>query len=432
MLSMISPQRKEAPHFSATDTVALSRFIDLFDAECRNANVTDDKEKLKHVVRYTDYNIEHEWRAMESYSAEPADWKAFVDELYRNYPEAVRDTRGAKERIKRLAFKYHGLTGTSRSQVAAYIREFKADWKAVKDVMSNQEGVEKFLTCLSNRYVDEIYRRLSMMREVERVSKPTKTRTQESGFTLEEVMSKALEIADDNEDGFGNLFHHSHHNEKNKESPRESAPRVVKEEPKNVKVFNDMEDLHQHVSALRDMVGTLQRQQEQQGKLFKEEIRSQFEQMRGSFGQSPSVKPNRNGFSSYPTSNSMCFYCDQSGHMIKECPSRKTDLDAGIIKFGGDGKIVMGDGSPVPFGRPIKDAVRKKAAASQAAMLSEFVFEGDEPQYHQFMHSNSILPIPQKDRVDLLSEQMGHMASMMNSLLNTRRKDYDDTTQQEN
>lgn len=130
---MISPSKKEAPRFTKEDTTSLLRFLELYEEELEKAAITDDEQKIKLVVKYVDPDTEFEWRAMDKFDSK--NWKEFIAEVKENYPEALRNTRGALERLRKIKHRYHNLDGRNKETLAEYNRAFKAEWLEVKEVL---------------------------------------------------------------------------------------------------------------------------------------------------------------------------------------------------------------------------------------------------------------------------------------------------------
>ena len=43
-----------------------------------------------------------------------------------------------------------------------------------------------------------------------------------------------------------------------------------------------------------------------------------------------------------------CFYCSRRDHFIPECDDVQEDLKKGLVHWSSDGKMRLGDGSPIP------------------------------------------------------------------------------------
>jgi hypothetical protein len=80
--------------------------------------------------------------------------------------------------------------------------------------------------------------------------------------------------------------------------------------------------------------------------------------------------------------NCQCFYCSKYGHMRNDCPDRERHLKEGITAFNTEGKLTMGDGSPIPRqGHPVlKDRIEERHnQIAKKAMMHEIVFDEPEP-----------------------------------------------------
>jgi hypothetical protein len=85
--------------------------------------------------------------------------------------------------------------------------------------------------------------------------------------------------------------------------------------------------------------------------------------------------------------NRKCFYCDEVGHMQNECRHREQQLRDGWTTLNSDGKLTMGDGSPIPRqGHPIlKDRIEERHhQITKKAMMHEIVFDEPEPYQNSY------------------------------------------------
>jgi hypothetical protein len=68
-----------------------------------------------------------------------------------------------------------------------------------------------------------------------------------------------------------------------------------------------------------------------------------------------------------------CFYCGRRDHFIPECDDVQEDLKKGLVRWSSDGKLRLGDGSPIP-GFPSNGTIKERVMKHYAKQHATFYF----------------------------------------------------------
>jgi TolA-binding protein len=240
-------------------------------------------------------------------------------------------------------------------------------------------------------------------------------------------MDKALELSENMNDSFGLMF------EKNKfrNSNMTGNRTLVKQEPD--RAFRDLQTMQQEISTMKDTLETIQKT----ARSNSSELKEHFEQLlkRQSAVPVPGILRPPSQFS---MSSTTCLYCDQNGHMIRQCPEKEEDLRTGKIQVNAMGRIVLADGSLLDKRAPLMSQVRKpptRVHFVESQFTNEFEWANNEPE-------TSIRPIAQlyqaptldrsqtDEKLDKLTGSIEKMTLLMSTFINTRQKEYGDPYQE--
>ncbi|PBK70573.1 hypothetical protein ARMSODRAFT_884721, partial [Armillaria solidipes] len=104
---MPRPTSRDAPKFNSDEPENLRRFLGQMEDLFSDYSITDDDEKKKKLVRYTDARTEEEWQALEEY--DNGTFTEFKEAVLKNYPEAADTETGTWERLTRILHKFSNL-----------------------------------------------------------------------------------------------------------------------------------------------------------------------------------------------------------------------------------------------------------------------------------------------------------------------------------
>ncbi|KAK0193266.1 hypothetical protein F5146DRAFT_1133933 [Armillaria mellea] len=188
--SMPGLNEKATPRFeSSSDPEELKRFFsrleDLFD----KCTVTDEEEKKKAVVSYTNIKTEHQWKVLPKYAA-GGKYEDFKSEVMDCYDGMCNSNCNVVLELKRLVCCYDIAQISDKSQFMVFKREFQVLASALSKVLSNRELVNAFLAPMS----DELYRLIKL--QLEQLPPPMGLAKQELAdpYTLKEVMEAGLAV----------------------------------------------------------------------------------------------------------------------------------------------------------------------------------------------------------------------------------------------
>src|ERR1700678_3079594 len=81
--------KRTAPTFNGTRARDLPRSFSDIELLFRRANITDDNEKKKEVVYYTDFDAEQLWKYIPEFDDPTSTYADFKDAIMEYYPEAT-------------------------------------------------------------------------------------------------------------------------------------------------------------------------------------------------------------------------------------------------------------------------------------------------------------------------------------------------------
>ncbi|PBK58913.1 hypothetical protein ARMSODRAFT_899945 [Armillaria solidipes] len=146
---MPRPMSRDAPKFNSDEPENLRRFLGQMEDLFSDYSITDDDEKKKKLVRYTDARTEEEWQALEEY--DNGTFAEFKEAVLKNYPEAADAETGTWERLMHISCKFSNLGADERESYLKFKRRFLTKAKKLQKppaLVTNRELVEKFTKSL--------------------------------------------------------------------------------------------------------------------------------------------------------------------------------------------------------------------------------------------------------------------------------------------
>ncbi|SJL11881.1 uncharacterized protein ARMOST_15293 [Armillaria ostoyae] len=295
-----------------------------------NYSITDDDEKKKKLVRYTDAHTEEEWQALEEY--DNGTFAEFKEAVLKNYPEVADAETGTWERLTHILHKFSNLGADEHELYLKFKCRFLTEAKKLQKppaLVMNRELMEKFTESLSPTFRANIASRLSIKCGVKSVTsapaatapaaaaagavavpvvaKPVKRR--EDMHTLDEVVAEADDIALNSSTSYLLLVTSG-----SISSTRATSGSGIKAE---------FEEVKQQVATLLDCIDM----SEKQVKERQEQILRAFQQGAG------------------PSDN--CWYDWKPGHFVRDCQNVQKHVAEGLLRLV-DRKFMMADGTPIP------------------------------------------------------------------------------------
>ncbi|SJL18622.1 uncharacterized protein ARMOST_22219 [Armillaria ostoyae] len=312
---MPRPTSRDAPKFDSDEPENLRRFLGQMEDLFSDYSITDDDEKKKKLVRYTDARTEEEWQALEEY--DNGTFAEFKEAVLKNYPEAADAETGTWERLTRISRKFSNLGADER-----------------------ESG--KFTESLSPAFRANIASRLSIKRGIKSVTaaaaaggggaaaapvvaKPVKRR--EDMHTLDEVVAEADDIALNSSTSYllsatsGSIS-----------STGATSGSGIKAE---------FEEVKQQVATLLDHIDV----SEKQAKERQEQILRAFQQGGNNGSSLRQPRPQNEHSGAGPSNN--CWYDWKPGHFVRDCQNVQKHVAEGLLKLV-DRKFMMADGTPIP------------------------------------------------------------------------------------
>ncbi|PPQ76705.1 hypothetical protein CVT24_010887, partial [Panaeolus cyanescens] len=374
-----SPRDNNAPRFDKDEPVELTQFITEMEELFTEFGITDARDKMKKIVRYTDRETEDQWKALPAYGT--GDWEKFKKELIKSYPKAREVEKGSLRRLDEAARKYKNLTTHHSDEVHELVRVFRGEVRKLeerqavgKGITSQRELVEMFFRALSRDFVERIKSSIDndlttahyaevALAKYNKTDLPEEPEwTNEERYTIARVIKHAQKLTDavpsnnvDNSNLNLNVSGYS-----------SGGASIKSEEISELKAYlHKLEELHKQSE---------QRQMERIERLT-QETRAQFQSITQAQNgaQVSNARPyvpasntfngprfgntnfNSNNFNNNkkrggPTNEKevgACFYCQRADHFFQECPFRLGDRDTGRIVVV-NGRTCLPDGSTIP------------------------------------------------------------------------------------
>ncbi|SJL11298.1 uncharacterized protein ARMOST_14701 [Armillaria ostoyae] len=344
---MPRPTSRDAPKFNSDEPENLRHFLGQMEDLFSDYSITDDDEKKKKLVRYTDTHTEEEWQALDEYDS--GTFAEFKEAVLKNYPEAADAETGTWERLTCIARKFSNLGADEHESYLKFKRRFLTEAKKLQKppaLVTNRELVEKFTESLSPAFRENIAAQLSIKRGIKSatsapaaapaaatasaaaapvVAKPVKR--WEDMHTLDEVVAEADDIALNSSTSYllsatsGSIS-----------STGATSGSGIKAE---------FEEVKQQVTTLLDRIDV----SEKQAKEHQEQILRAFQQGGNNSSSSRQPRPQNEYLGAGPSDN--CWYDWKPGHFVRDCQNVQKHVAEGLLKLF-DRKFMMADGTPIP------------------------------------------------------------------------------------
>ncbi len=368
--------KRPPPRFeSSSDPEELERFFsrleDLFD-KCA---VTDEDEKKKAAVSYTDIKTERQWKVLPKYAAGEK-YEDFKSEVMDCYDGARDSDRNAVQELKRLVRRYDIAQISDKSQFMEFKREFQVLASALSKVLSNRELVDAFLAPMSN----DLYRSIKL--QLERLPVPTGLTKRENAdpYTLKEIMEAGLRVLQgvfssmdrkrDEARGIPTAATATREQHRSTTAARNSPAvedREVKQEEMG-SVMAVMKDfLEQQTSANDKRLASLEKAMIENQKSI-----LSFLQQQSSRPPVPSYEPAHRMNNYGQDHRRACFFCGETdGHISSKCLVKSSYIKAGKIEIV-DGRPRLPGGGEIPKdirGQYVKDRIDEYYARVKAGKM---------------------------------------------------------------
>jgi hypothetical protein len=334
---MPKPGEKNAPSFDPEKPEELGRFFDRMEDWFADEGITDDDDKKRRIVKYLDADSEIQWKALPKFLSGTFD--EFKAEAMSSYPAAEEVMKGSVAALKRKIKRIGPIATDERDDLLSLIRIMTAEVMKLKKIAppihTNRELVDLFLSRLMPEFASRVASKLSVHRLIDTVQQNNAQaqRNPEDMYDIEDVMKIARHTSLEQANPFGKFLMGSQNNQAASSVKLEEAVARLTDSIQIQTQYNKQMD--QRLASLQNVMAR-ERSTQNQG-----------------FGQSNQPTYNRSQMqgnsASYSNNNStgQCFYCEESGHRMPDCPSVLTHLDLGWIRKV-DGYLRMPDGSKLP------------------------------------------------------------------------------------
>ncbi|KAK0431783.1 hypothetical protein EV421DRAFT_1911566 [Armillaria borealis] len=339
---MPRPMSRDVPKFDSDEPENLCHFLGQMEDLFSDYSITDDDEKKKKLVRYTDACTEEEWQALDEY--DNGTFAEFKEVVLKNYPEVADTETGTWERLMRIARKFSNLGADEHESYLKFKHRFLTEAKKLQKppvLVTNHELVEKFTKSLSPAFQENIAARLSIKRGIKSttsapsatpaaasaapvITKPVKR--QEDMHTLEEVVAEADDITLNSSTSYLLLATSG-----SVSSTRATSGSGIKAE---------FEEVKQQVATLLDHIDM----SEKQAKEHQEQILRALQQGGNNSSSSRQLQLQNEHSGAGPSDN--CWYNWKPGHFVRDCQNVQKHIAEGLLKLV-DCKFMMANGTPI-------------------------------------------------------------------------------------
>ena len=438
--TMPSRQARDRPEFDESEPENIVRYFEDLEMYFEMAGISDDadKEKKKWVGTYVKPKLESEWKTLDSFdNGTYADYK---EEILRDYDAVAKLVRGSIQRLEQICKEHQRISPADIDDFLTLKRQFKYEaTKLLKPpvLLANHTLVEKFMSCLTSDFRNQVYQRLDLVvRTDQRIKEMTEPAAIKAGaivtvkrsrpedrYELNDVIRTAEEIAREQNPGEVSVSLHS----RTGTTGLSAAPVAVKMESFHLApVTRQLEELRAEIAAKRDdetrhqkmleeMKTTMQQLAAMVGNTGQQPARPLYQ---GQRRQNPGFPPRPEGFSrpDYAPrqdfgNNYKCFYCGLGGHVMRFCTAKEGHLRMGKIIEMGDGKLGLPDGTPLTYdaSKPALLGVEEFHAMKKVDAMYQGQGMGSVMQFSQIKElagSNSLYTNKPKDSRDELIGQL--------------------------
>ncbi|KAK0432077.1 hypothetical protein EV421DRAFT_1911268 [Armillaria borealis] len=298
---MPRPTARDAPRFDGNKSENIRRFLSQMEDLFSDCSITDDAEKKKQLVHYTDADTEEEWKSLDEYDT--GTFAKLKEAIVKNYPEAQDVEAGTVNRLTRITrlFKNLGLDEREEENVSARL----SIKRGLKSSMTPATAPAAAASAATTTTAKTIVRR-------------------EDLHTLTEVVAEADDIALNTSGIYGVT----------EASPLEISSSSRKD---SLGLKVEVEEVKQQVVNFLDRLDI----SEKQSDVRQKQLLEAFQQAKNT-GTQQSRPRNNEGNSA--SANDVCWYDRKLGHYARDCEQTKKHIVEGLLKIVNK-KILMSDGS---------------------------------------------------------------------------------------
>lgn len=364
-----------APNFDPADRNELPRYFEDLEDWFKKAEITKDEEKRPYVIKYVPMQTAEEWKNLTGFDTKK--YEEIKKMILREYPEVMSIQTGSLARLKKLCKENRRISEDDLQVLLDFKRAFMAEAAKLTKaptLLANHTLVTYFVDCLTPNFRDRLFAKLdieqSTMAAIDKllearnieVLKPV-----EEDHTRNEDMYPLDKVADRAE-------HMARHRNP---GTTLSLSKDIAIEPVAVKIESrehvgnlhaELEDVKGTLAAMRDTMAISEKIQRQN----KESSRRDMEDMlrKAMNSNSGAVAPAQAGhmdggnmygqtrprqyqpyqqYQPYNQESIECRYCKRLGHVVAVCDIRASDLASSCIRISDQGRILMPDGTQVPY-----------------------------------------------------------------------------------
>lgn len=387
---MPKPGEKNAPNFSDDKPDELPRFLRIMFDHFTEQNYGDDKRKVE-LVKYTDQAVEEIWSALPGFANPAVSYEDFVAEIASNYPTVLESGQGSMLRLERKLKKFSDVQPEELSVLFELIRTMKAEIAKLEQmtnkVHTNAQLVGLFLQRLEPEFVKRVGDSLNVKLAATPVPVGGAARPLEDPFTIEEVFTAAATTARQCNNPF---YKYS-----------SSTPSSGLHSTTAVKI----EEALAGFAGVKDQLNIQLKQQrmleQQLSKIASQHIVSApppqqnynppSNQMHNQYPQQQYPRRNygysNNANSAAPQGGGGCYYCGDSGHLMRTCPAVGVHMEKGWIRRNlnrielpnGEGLPRISDGGKTPHEHV--EMLNKKGVIPMSKVAQNFFEPAQEPDF---------------------------------------------------
>lgn len=404
---------KHAPKTFRGQWYYVKEFLEDYEALLSANNVKEDKDKVKLILCYCSYPVVEVIETLDPFIK--PDWEGLKKELLSIYDSDQLDQRYKKKHLQKVYRKSRNGKMSSLSQVKLYFRNFQrvAGFLLNKGKITPEEYKLSFWKGIPRQLrpkVEAMMMRknasidLSKPQEVTTVMEALKELFRRNRFDAEESSDSESDDStshgsEDSEDGSSDSEYPDgfvppprkpKHNSKHKKQDRKTHKKhskIEEEEESDSPPFkphkshsssqhkgqeDEMDDLIRRMQSINindSLYATLYYKAYKLDPEISQVVpRPGFDRYRGSYSGSQTSRNIAPGQQNNGRPMYHCYGCGKSGHNMRNCDEINQLLAKGTIRRDENGKLTMGDGSPIVRGRdePFVHAIHKMIAGASA------------------------------------------------------------------
>src|SRR5271155_1362303 len=163
---ILMPLRNEriAPKFDTSRARELPRYFEDLEALLDRAQITNDIQKKKHAVRYTDFDTEQIWKSFPEFKTPSVSYEEFKKTILFHYPEASGKFLYSIGDMDLLISEHRRVGITSARDLSDYHLQFLAitTWIIEKKQLSDLEQQRAYIRAFQSQLLTAITNRLQL------------------------------------------------------------------------------------------------------------------------------------------------------------------------------------------------------------------------------------------------------------------------------